>query len=247
MEDLEILIKKILRESKTIEEVENKLTSLKSKIFPDLDKLKTIMFNIVPSLKDSLFKSYQNYCMNYLVMCSVAIKNIKTDKRNLILYPIIFNIHQALELFFKAYKVFYHNLYGYDTEPFRAIRTSTPKEIDIIGHDVEKFFTDKDILFVFDLFGIDNTIAKTIEEKYYRMKSLVGFECLSENARYPQGNKEFLPMDATSLQNEDINEIFTIIEELIRILNNSLLTQYEKKNIDKSSIEKLLNRRKSKN
>lgn len=241
MEDFEKTLKKILKESKSINDVEDRILKLKLHTLPNMEKLSEIMLTTIPSIKDSVFKSYQNYCIYYISLLG-TIKNSKilVDKHFLV-YPMIFNLHQAIELFYKAYKVFYHNLYGYDTEPTRALRTSTPLEIDIKGHEVEALFDDKEILFVFELFGIDNSLANKIKFNYLEIKNMVGFKCVSDQARYPQGIKNFLPDELIELKEQDIDKIFDKIYETIRIMTECFLKQYQM-DLDKDIVKKVINR-----
>lgn len=231
---------KILRDSKSVEEVENKIEDLALSMYTGENSIRNLVMKIIPALKDSLFKSYQNYSVSYLGACANLINNIKYNERKYIVPPVIFNLHQGLELFFKSYKVLYHNLYGCKDERYRSLRTSTPKEMGVIGHDLDAFFDDEQMLFILELFGSKKSLLENIQEKYNQMKRATNFEVVAENARYPQKNQKFLPNDITYLENKSIDIIFNLVQEIIGIVVNLLFQQSNSKNLNEENVKKLL-------
>lgn len=207
-----------------------------------MDFLQDFLLHEANDLKFDLFSKYEKYLMSYTIAVQKLINVVVSDydnNKDIMLYPILFNLHHAVELFYKTYKIFYYIMFGSCIDPINAIAPPYIKDLNLDNHRVYDLFNDEEIIFTCKIFGINEKDLKQIELNYNTLVEISGLKNLFEQTRFPQEQKKCVAIELKKFKVSDYFKIYLIVEKIDKLLIKCLKRRYSKKKISKTIMQKI--------
>lgn len=215
-----------------------------------MDFLQDFLSHDANDLKFDLFSKYEKYLMSYAIAVKKLINIVVSDydnNKDILLYPILFNIHHAVELFYKTYKIFYYIMFGSCMDPVNAIAPPCIKDLNLDNHRVYDLFNDEEIIFICKTFGINKKYLKQIASNYKNLVEITGLNNLFEQTRFPQEQKKFVAIELKEFKNIEYIKIYLLIESIDNILITCMKKRYSKRKISKAITQSIVKKTKELN
>ena len=222
--------------------IEQSLNSFFDKQDCSIEFLQDYLFKDANDLKLDLFSKYEKFLVAYTITVKKLINSVMDDfdnNKDILLYPILFNMHHAVELFYKTYKIFYYILFGSYLNPINAIVPPFIKDLKIDDHNIETLFNDEEIIFACETLYIKKKDLKQIGIIYKEIMHITELNNLFEQTRFPQDKNKCYSNDLKTYEVIDYFKIYLLVDKIDNLLIKCLESRYSKDKISKSIMNKI--------